>query len=99
MTPDYESMTPEQREAMWKRQSDARTLAEAEQIKADKERHAAAQQGARELLDEQADRISGLARVAGHPGVHPHHSGPKPKQPTPGGCARYQNPATIGRLF
>lgn len=98
MTPDYDSMTPEQREAMWKRQSDARTLAEAEQIKADKKRHAAAQQGARELLDEQADRVAGLARVAGHPGVHTRRPAQQ-SQPTPGGCARYQNPATIGRLF
>jgi len=98
MALDYENMTPEQREAMWKRQSDARTLAEAEQIRADKERMTAARQGARELLDEKSDQLAGLARVAGHKGVHTRRP-VQPTTPQPGGCARYRNPATIGKLF
>lgn len=46
----------------WQRISDARTLAEAEQIKADKERYSGAQMGAKEILKEEQGRLQGLSK-------------------------------------
>ena len=51
-------------EARWQREDDARTLARAEEIKADKERYANAKKGAKELLEQRAKELYGLEKVA-----------------------------------
>lgn len=63
-------------------ESDARTLAEAEVIKADKQRLAKAQSAAKEMIKETQLRTRGLAKVA--------KSGNT--------CSKYNNPATIDKL-
>lgn len=100
-------------ELKWRRRSDARTLAEAEQIKADQERYKGAILGAKEIAQEEIERVKGIAKVAGM-------QTPKaPKAPentvtaqpvvygqrvipntvvTPQFAPRRSNPATIGRL-
>ena len=55
-------MSPE--ELKWQRRDDARTLARAEEIKADKERYANAKKGAKDLLEERAKELRGLEKVA-----------------------------------
>lgn len=52
-------------EIKWRARDDARTLARAEEIKADKERMKLAQAGAREILNEESKRLNGLNKVAG----------------------------------
>lgn len=52
-------------ELKWRAREDARTLARAEEIKADKERMKLAQEGAREILNEESKRLNGLNKVAG----------------------------------
>ena len=52
-------------EEKWRRRSDARTLAEAEQIKADKERYKGAIQGAKEIAQERIDEAKSIIKVAG----------------------------------
>ena len=52
-------------EARWRRRSDAHTLAEAERIKADKERYNGAILGAKEIAQEEIERVKGIAKVAG----------------------------------
>ena len=52
-------------EAKWRRQSDARVLAEAEQIKADKHRYNNAILGAKEIANEEITRVKGIVKVAG----------------------------------
>ena len=52
-------------DAEWQAQSDARTLAEAEQIKADAQRLTRAQAKARGMADEKAQDAAALRRVAG----------------------------------
>lgn len=95
-------------ELKWRRRSDARTLAEAEQIKADKERYNGAILGAKEIAKEEIERVKGIAKVANMQ---------TPKAPentvtaqtyghsvipntvvTPQFAPRRNNPATIGRL-
>lgn len=78
----------------WEIREDARVLARAEEIKADKDRMRDAQQMARQLADEEIKRMSGLMKVAGKK---------QPKQSignTSGTFSKrdYKNPATIGRL-
>lgn len=79
----------------WEIREDARVLARAEEIKADKDRMRDAQQMARQLADEEIKRMSGLMKVAGKK---------QPKQSTgntagnPFNKRDYKNPATIGRL-
>lgn len=78
----------------WEIREDARVLARAEEIKADKDRMRDAQQMARQLADEEIKRMSGLMKVAGKK---------QPKQSignTAGTFSKrdYKNPATIGRL-
>lgn len=86
-------------EQKWRRRSDARTLAEAEQIKADKERYKGAIIGAKEIAQEEIDRVRGIAKVAGMKTPKttaeqlPTSQGTMPSY----GC-RHRNPATIGRL-
>ena len=48
----------------WMKEDDARTLAQAEVIKADKTRLAGAQEAAKRMLVEQQEHNSGLAKVA-----------------------------------
>lgn len=52
-------------ELKWQRRDDARTLARAEEIKADKERYDGAKIGAKEILAEETTRLNGLTKVAG----------------------------------
>lgn len=52
-------------ELKWQRRDDARTLARAEEIKADKERYDGAKIGAKEILAEETARLNGLTKVAG----------------------------------
>lgn len=97
-------------ELKWRRRSDARTLAEAEQIKADKERYNGAILGAKEIAQEEIARVQGIAKVAGM-------QAPKTTKAdtvvqslgygqrvvpntvvTPQFAPRRTNPATIGRL-
>lgn len=56
-------------EKKWKRQEDARTLARAEEIKADKGRYQAAKLGAREILKEELEMTKGLMRVVKSPNI------------------------------
>lgn len=57
------AMTVQERK--WREEDDARTLAEAETIKADKARLQGAQSAAKRLVNEQADRTRSLQKVAG----------------------------------
>ena len=51
-------------EMKWRARSDARTLAEAEDIKADKQRYARAVQSANELYDERQKELKSMKKVA-----------------------------------
>lgn len=51
-------------EMQWKAECDARALAEAETIKADKSRYARAKQAASKLLEERQKMDNGLKKVA-----------------------------------
>lgn len=87
-------------ELKWRRRSDARTLAEAEQIKADKERYQGAVLGAKEIANEEIARVQGIAKVAGMkvPKSPKEPSGDKTSAIQPFNKRGYRNPATIGRL-
>lgn len=50
-------------EKKWREEDDARTLARAEIIKADKSRHAGAVRGARRLIEEEKKDVTGLNKV------------------------------------
>ena len=52
-------------ELKWRARSDARTLAEAEEIKADKSRLANAQKEAKNILAEEKTNLKGISKVAG----------------------------------
>lgn len=52
----------------WRAESDARTMAEAEQIKHDPPRLDAARTAAKRMADEEAERVKGLRKVAGSKG-------------------------------
>lgn len=94
----------------WQRRSDARTLSEAEQIKADKERYKGAQIGAREILQERTSELMGLSKVAGkkvpnvpkNVKVDPMDNNSRSAIATTAGVpfnkSGYRNPATLGRL-
>jgi len=98
-------------EKKWRQRDDARVLAQAEQIKADKERYQGAIIGAKEIASEEIKQAESIAKVAGMklPKV------PKNEVPsntaqrgfqqavpnttvTPQFKPRRDNPATIGRL-
>ena len=96
-------------ELKWRRRSDARTLAESEQIKADKERYQGAVLGAKEIAQEEVERVRGIAKIAGvkvpqvpkdaeQPEVQPTVRGAVPTKTEPVFRPRRSNPATIGRL-
>jgi len=57
-----ESMTAEDKK--WQAECDARTLAEAEAIKDDKDRLSAAQEAAKAMVDEKQAEAAGMAKVA-----------------------------------
>lgn len=84
----------------WQRRSDARTLAEAEQIKADKERYNGAILGAKEIAQEEISRVQGIAKVAGMKAPKANSAGNQsiPSNTRPFDKRGYSNPATIGRL-
>lgn len=85
-------------ELKWQRRSDARTLAEAEQIKADKERYKGAILGAQEIAREEIARVQGIAKVAGM--KTPQAPKEEPRQvETTQVRPRRSNPACIGKLF
>ncbi len=84
-------------ELKWRRRSDARTLAEAEQIKADKERYKGAIIGAREIANEEIERVKGIAKVAGMKTPKPQPS-TKTEDNTMSFGRRYSNPATLGKF-
>ena len=91
----YLSMSEEDKK--WRRRSDAECLAQAELIKADKERYAGAILGAREIASERIKEVSGIAKVAGMKTP----SAPKNISQTkvqPFSKKSYVNPATLGRL-
>lgn len=98
-------------EKRWQRRDDARTLARAEEIRADKERLNQAHIGAKEILAEEAERLKGLSKIASNPtvdkavqkGERIKKENPVSPLPTktvnPVRTSRYPNPATIGKLF
>ena len=100
----YDVSRVSEEEKKWQRRDDARILARAEEIKADKERLKNAHIGAREILEEEAQRLKGLSKVAYNPTVDKavkKGEQIEKKQQTP----RFErtrrvhsNPATIGRL-
>lgn len=96
----YNAKVVDPEELKWRRRCDARTLAEAEQIKADKERYKGAVIGAREIASEEIARVQGIAKVAGMKTPNaPKQADPVEKEPTrPFNKRGYSNPATLGRL-
>ena len=59
-----DSRIKSEEEARWRRRDDARILAQAEEIKADKDRLREAHKGAQEILEEEAQRLRGLSKIA-----------------------------------
>ena len=87
------SMRPvDPEELKWQRRDDARTLARAEEIKADKERYDGAKIGAKEILEEETARLNGLNKVAGRKPVQKPQPEEK-KQQRSVGQPLYHNPA------
>ncbi len=78
-------------ELKWQRRDDARTLARAEEIKADKERYDGAKIGAKEILDEETARLNVLNKVAGRKPVRTSQPEEK-KQQRNVGQPLYHNP-------
>ena len=92
-------------ELKWRRREDARVLAHAEQIKADKERYKGAIQGAKEIAQERIDEAKSIIKVAGmKTPKSPVLQEPKncgntiPNSTQPFNKRGYRNPATLGRL-
>lgn len=81
----------------WEIRDDARTLARAEEIKADKDRYNDATAMARKLADEDIDRVKGMLRVAGKRVPKSQQETVK-TQPTFSNRRGGNNPAVIGRL-
>ena len=80
----------------WEIREDARTLARAEEIKADRARMKEAQQMAQKMADEDIKRVSGMLKVAGR--KPPKQIG-EMKEVQPFNKRGYSNPATLGKLF
>lgn len=79
----------------WEIREDARALARAEEIKADKERMKEAIIKANEIAEEEQKRISGIMKVAGKKLPRTRDT----QQPDLGPVrSSYPNPATIGRF-
>ena len=96
----YDAKPIDPEELKWRRRCDARTLAEAEQIKADKERYKGAIIGAKEIASEEIARVQGIAKVAGMKTPNtPKQAEPVEKTPSqPFNKRGYNNPATLGRF-
>ena len=90
---DWSSMSEEDKK--WRGRNDARTLAEAETIKADKVRYANAITQAQNVAEEEIQNVKGIAKVANVklPKVCKHNNEPPAFTP-----ARSNNQATIGKL-
>lgn len=104
MYPNYKTMSED--EKRWRRRDDARTLAQAEEIKADKERLAEAHKGAKEILEEEASRLRGLSKVAHNQTVDTVVKKEAKKQNNGSNPSSFkrtrtvrENPATVGKLF
>lgn len=82
----------------WQRRSDARTLAEAEKIKADKERYQGAILGAKEIAQEEVERVKSIVKIAGMKTPKSPKADDGVSRNQSNGRRSYQNPATIGRL-
>lgn len=87
----------DEEEKQWRRRDYARTLAEAEAIKADKESYAAAKQGAAEILAERTRELEGLVKVAGNPKKTVQTIAQANR--TSRAYDSFSNPAVKGRLF
>lgn len=87
-------------ELKWQRRSDAITLAEAEQIKADKARYRGAVLGAKELAQEAVENIQGIAKLANVklPSISPKNELKENNTAQSFNKRGYKNPATIGRM-
>lgn len=93
-------------EAKWRRQDDARTLARAKEIEADSERLKEAKKGAKEILEQEAERLRGLSKVAHNQTVDTVVKKEAKKQNNGSNPSSFkrtrtvrENPATIGKLF
>lgn len=93
-------------EAKWRRQDDARTLARAKEIEADSERLKEAKKGAKEILEQEAERLKGLSKVAHNATVDTVVKKEAKKQNNGSNPSSFkrtrtvrENPATIGKLF
>ena len=92
----------------WEKRDDARTLARAEEIKADKQRLADAQKAARDIANEEIERVKGIMKIAGKslpkkPATVEEPSKTHNRGVTPTAtvqCSRrgYPNPAVIDKL-
>lgn len=98
------SVDPE--EAKWRRQDDARTLARAKEIEADSERLKEAKKGAKEILEQEAERLRGLSKVVHNSTVDTVVKKEAKKQNNGSNPSSFkrtrtvrENPATIGKLF
>lgn len=80
----------------WEIREDARTLARAEEIKADRARMKEAQQMAQKMADEDIKRVSGMLKVAGR---KPPKQSSGAKEVQTFNKRDYSNPATLGKLF
>lgn len=94
----YTAMSEDEKK--WRQRDDARTLAQAEAIKSDKERYAGAIIGAKEIAKEELQRVQGIAKVAGMktPKVKSEDIPAQNNSFTPFDKRGYRNPATIGRI-
>lgn len=90
-------MSPE--ELRWRRQDDARTLARAEEIKADKARYQEAINGAKEIAKEEISRVKGIARIANMKTPEVKNKEVSSPSTTPFNKRGYVNPASLGRLL
>lgn len=90
------TISPEEKK--WRARSDARTLAEAEEIKADKERHKLAIEGAKEIAHEEIARVKGVMKVANTKGPKIDDVPNDGSNPPIFDKRGYKNPATIGRF-
>lgn len=81
-------------ELKWRRRNDARTLAEADMIRNDKNRYREAIIGAKEIAKERLDEVKSIVKIAG---VDVKNVGDK-NYKSFAGKSRHDNPATIGKL-
>lgn len=77
---NYDNMSDEEREEMWRSESDARTLSEAEVIRNDEKRMGKAQEAATRLAAEQKEQADAMAKVG--KGIIPYDKSPDPPRRT-----------------